>query len=306
VNALSALLLEAHKGGILSTSPQGGTGSLSLSIGQQLERAGLLHHLPAVITEAAEQLAELQDSDLIAAELMAATVGRQFAAQLKSSGLVGSGANVTVNKSTSQLAITHAHLDHLMTVLQMLGCLWSRDELLARVLPPLVLTLMQLLVQLLQHVSVYVSQLPDDLESAMPIMSLLAQANAVSGCIVAPVAHDILSDEPRFTPQQQQQQQQQRQQQQRQELLLSADASQAVCLLLVVAAYARMLHGQQSAGSGSSSSGSSRGSASSSAASSSRRSATTRATASYSIASSCAPFNSGDITSSSNNKTLIS
>jgi hypothetical protein len=106
---------------------------------------------------------------------------------------------------------------------------------------------------------------------------------------VAPVAHDILSDVPRFTPQQQQQQQQEL----RQALLLSPDASQAVCLLLVVTAYARMLQGQQEAAQtpGSSSS------------SSSSRSATARPATSYSMSSSGAPFHSTDTTSSSHKVT---
>jgi hypothetical protein len=197
--------------------------SLSLSIGQQLERAGFLKHLPAVITATAQQLADLQDRPEVIAAGLAVPLDPMFLLQPTPFWQVNS---------------IHSHVQQLVIVLKLMRPLWRIDDLWVRVIPALVPSMMQLLVRLMQHVSLCLSQLPDSLEEAPTThMGMLLRACTATACFIYPVANDILS------PYNFQQSQQRWQLQQ--ELVLSpysrrapAEAVAARALLLLLAAAA--------------------------------------------------------------------
>jgi hypothetical protein len=128
------IIPELHQDG------QGGVDSLALSIRQQLERGGLLQQLPAVITAAAQQLADLQDRPAVLA-----------------AGLTAPCYSTSpVSQEPSQLYRIQSNVVNLFAVLQVIQPLWPLEELNSRVLPPLSLFLMQLTVQVMQHVSICV------------------------------------------------------------------------------------------------------------------------------------------------------
>jgi hypothetical protein len=226
VAALSTFLSQAQQSGVVPEPDKETTSSLSLSIGQQLERAGRLQQLPAVITAAAQQLADLQDRP----EAIAA-------------GLLEPAADTSLEPSPEhQLSSIHAHLRQLLSVLQLLAPLWPQDKLKAKVYPALVLPLMQLLVHLMQHVSLCLEQLPEALEE--PLMSLVALLEGtctVATCLTLPAALDVLNTDIR----QQQQHRQQQLSSVRLELLQSPYPIQAVCLLSTIIAYTHMLQWQR-------------------------------------------------------------
>lgn len=202
-------LAQAEKDGIL---PQDSAtvNCLSLSLRQQLERASFAQHLASAMTEAAQQLTDLQDRpDLIAAGL----------AKLKQNPL---DAKDPFSMSSSAWVLVHIdpHLKQLTFLLQMLGFLWPQAELMTRTLPALIHPVMQLLVRLMQHASLFLSQLPDNLEEHplqfVPMMAhLLVQSCAAADATVVHAAVYMLNSLP--NPQQQQQQQMHQMQQQQQQ-----------------------------------------------------------------------------------------
>jgi hypothetical protein len=222
VAALSTFLAQAQQAGIIPEPGKDTTSSLSLSIGQQLERAGLLQQLPAVITAAAKQLAYLQDRP-----------------EAVATGLAEPDAG-TPPLGSSQLSSIHTHTRQLMSVLQVQAPLWPQDKLKARVLPALVLPLMQLLVRLMQHVSLCLQQLPEVLEEPpMALVTLLESALTVAAQFI-PTAHNILA----VDINKQQQHRQLQLHSIRQDLVQSPYPFQATCLLVTIIAYALMLQWQ--------------------------------------------------------------
>jgi hypothetical protein len=228
--------MEAQESGIIAKEGSNAVNSLARSVGQQLERSGLLQRLPNAITAAAQQLQQLQDRpELITAGLKDSPAG---------------GLSLEVPAATSQLTSTHMHLQQLLSMLLTLQSLWPQGELEVRIWPALAPSLMQLHVGVLQHVSVCLDQLSGDQEPPVLLLGLLAQAIVVADCVAMPAALQVLGPDmnpDNLRPQQQQGGRQQQQQQQqtlqgiRQELLQSPCACQAVCLMMVVNSYGSML-----------------------------------------------------------------
>lgn len=121
--------------------------SLPLALGQQLESAGLLQQLPAVISDAAQQLADLQDKPAAVVAGLAESA---------------SGANTSrMSPAAWRYFSIMDNLQHLLALLGYIRLLWPPDKLVARLYQPNALPLMQLFVRLMQHASFCTSKLPD-------------------------------------------------------------------------------------------------------------------------------------------------
>jgi hypothetical protein len=201
VYALGTFLAQAQKADVLPED-SGTVNALSISLRQQLERAGFAQHLASAITEAAQQLADLQDRpEAIAAGL----------AELSASPIIDQD---PMSMSPAAWALVHIypHLQQLTFLLQVLGFLWPQDELRITTLPALINPVMELLVRLVQHASLCLSHLPDNLaEHPLPFVPLLARLLVqLCGAADSTAGHSaihIFNDLP-FPAQHQKQQQQ--------------------------------------------------------------------------------------------------
>jgi hypothetical protein len=239
IYTLSVFLRQAQQDGAITADAQ--VNSLGSKLGQQLESAGFLQQLPAVISEAAQQLADLQGKPEAVLAGLAESASGAKASQM--------------SQAAWQYFVMFDNLQYLLALLGFVRALWLKDQLTARVYQPSVLPLMQLFVRLMQHASFCLSQLSDSPQtSTMIYHKVLMHAHTVVTQMVVPVAHRIMDpDAPK--PQQQGQQQPAERPEQKealeamqQELAQSPYACQATGLLLVISSYAGILQRQYAAG----------------------------------------------------------
>lgn len=229
IHGISNFLQQAGKSGILSEANQNSSvSSLARSIGQQLERAGFLQEMPSIIT-AAQLLRQLQDKPELVAAALADPLFEFGARDASAAGW--------------QLTNIHIHLQQLFGVQIKLGSLWPQGELEATIWPALVSPVMQLILGVLQHVSLCLTQLPDGAqEPPKALFTLLAQATYVADYPATAVTVAMLSPHGHLQQHRQGRQQQQTREGIRQELVHSPYSCQALCLLMVTSAYGMVQH----------------------------------------------------------------
>lgn len=231
VEALHVFLRTAMMAGITPDiyQPSSNTNSMSLSIGRQLERAGVLTLLPTLLAAAADQLAATQQGAVYIAEGLADPLYGGVRWEQSAAG---------------RLTTLHGHVADLLQLLLLLEPCWPSDEFERRILPTLTVGISQLLLRLLQHVSLCLQQLRPGCEPPAPLTQLLLKVDLVADRCFIPAAYKLLwldGDAPRT--------QQQRQQKQRLQQLAveSPYPVQAASLLLVLHAYSALLLYKQGA-----------------------------------------------------------
>jgi hypothetical protein len=227
--ALSVFVHQAQQHGAIPVDGQ--VNKPSLALGQQLERAGLLQQLPAVITEAAHHLAELQDKPEVVAAGLAQSTSGYNTSKMSAAGW--------------RLLAVYDNLQQLLALLVDTKALWPQEQLMSKVHQVNLIPLSQLFVRLLQQVSFCLSQLPDSLGMTTTVfIKVLVQAHCTMGFNFAPAADAIMSA---AAEQQQRRQQQQALEAAQQELAQSPYVCQAARLLVVISSYLGMLQRQSAA-----------------------------------------------------------